>query len=351
MSHAQNVFSITTRTQALVAHPLIKRANLGFTLEQPFSWSLINAASVLARMPQESSPEFDPVRVDQMKIKCANLRHFNRQVGSNDVGMHAIAQCLRTEEEIPLDAIKQQARDRVKIERRSGKCSAANVSARYTFLVSSMYEAAQAKHREIKLLLDEVYYICNRSDEQLSSHEASGIIHTGDTFEDHELVDYDAYDYVIESLLDRCTMPIVKATEEVQRVMDKTYRVSALSTAQLLMTELKKLGEEVGISWAKLDAETAAINAELDAVQGAEAQSDAEIDALCDDSWLPAAETAQTKSQPQRTTIKSPERLAREAEEARITSVDAALKEATAAKKARAAAKKAAKSSELASQA
>lgn len=339
MNNAQNTFSIACRTQALVSHPLIKRANLGFTLEQPFSWSLINAASVLARQAREGDHDYDPDRVDQLKIKCANLRHFNRQVGSNDVGMGAIATCLRTEEEIPLDQIKAQARDRVKMERRSGKCSAAGVSARYTFLVSSLYETAQAKQREIKALLDEVYFICNRSDEELS---------TG-SFEDAELVDYDQYDYVIESLLDRCTMPIVKATEEVQRVMDKTYRIQALGQAQVLMTELKKLGEEVGISWGKLAAETAAINAELDAVQHAEATSDAEIDALCDAAVvLPPAEIDNVGIQPQRRTIKSPERLAREAEEARVASVDAALKETAAAKKAKAATTKAAKAAKSA---
>ncbi len=338
--NANNVFSIVTRLQATLSHSLIKRQNFGFTLTQPFSWSLINAAAVLARLPtDECDEDYNPERLDQLKTKCANLRHFNRQVGENTVGMGAINQCLRLDEEINLEDIQRTARERVKVERRSGKCGPAAVKSRYVQLYTSMYEAAQAKHREVKSLCDEVYFICNRSDEELSDLQ---------TYQDEDLVDFDQYDYVVEGLLDRCVQPVVRATEELQRVLDKSYRVTAISEGQQLMAELRKIGTEVGISWAKMDAENKAIDGELDKAQAEEAATDAELDSLMDDVSFddiikPETPVAVRKSK----TIKSAERLAREAEDARVAAVDAELKEKAAKAKAKRALNKAKKASSL----
>jgi hypothetical protein len=333
--NANNVFSIVSRLQSTLAHPLIKRANLGFTLTSPFSWSLINAAAVLARMPQlESDPLFNSDRLDQLKTKCANLRHFNRQVGDNEVGMGAINQCLRLDEEVNLEGIQKLARDRVKVERRSGKCSAANVKSRYVQLYTAMYEAAQQKHREQRALIDEVYFICNRSDE---------LLFDGSTYQDEELVDFDEYDYVVEGLLDRCVQPIVKATEELQRVLDKSYRVTAIAEGQQLMAEIKRIGTEVGISWAKMDAENKAIDEELRIAAADEAAVDADLDACMDEVDLGAMATVPVNRVT--VTIKSPERLAREAEDARVAAVDADLKDKAAKAKAKRALAKAAKES------
>lgn len=316
---ANNVFSIVSRLQATLQHSLIKRANLGFTLEQPFSWALINAAATLARLPSdECDDDYNPERLDQLKTKCASLRHFNRQVGSNDVGMGSIHSCLRVDEEVNLEDIQRIARDRVKVERRSGKCGPAAVKARYVQLYTTMYEAAQTKARQTKALIDEVYFICNRSDEELSD------LHT---YQDEELVDFDAYDYMIEGLLDRCVQPTVRATEELQRVLDKSYRITAISEGQQLMAELKKIGTEVGISWAKMDAENKAIDGELDAAQADEAATDADLDALMDTVDLGAVTEPELPPVRQSRTIKSAERLAREAEDVRVAAVDADLKE------------------------
>lgn len=330
---ANNVFSIVSRLQAVLSHNLIKRQNFGFTLTQPFSWSLINAAAVLARMPSdELDDDYNPERLDSLKIKCANLRHFNRQVGENAVGMGAINQCLRLDEEVNLEDIQRLARERVKVERRSGKCGPTAVKSRYVQLYTGMYEAAQAKHREMKALCDEVYFICNRSDEELTDLQ---------TYQDEELVDYDQYDYIVEGLLDRCVQPVVRATEELQRVLDKSYRIEAISAGQQLMTELKKIGTEVGISWAKMDAENKAIDGELDKAQADEAATDAELDQLMDSVDLGSVTAPETPvAVRQSKTIKSAERLAREAEDARVAAVDANLKEKAAqAKIKRAAAK------------
>lgn len=338
--NTNNVFSIITRLQATLSHSLIKRQNFGFTLTQPFSWSLINAAAVLARMPSdELDDDYNPERLDQLKIKCANLRHFNRQVGENAVGMGAINQCLRLDEEVNLEDIQRLARERVKVERRSGKCGPAAVKSRYIQLYTGMYEAAQTKHREMKALCDEVYFICNRSDEELTDLQ---------TYQDEELVDYDQYDYVVEGLLDRCVQPVVRATEELQRVLDKSYRIEAISTGQQLMAELKKIGTEVGISWAKMDAENKAIDGELDKAQADEAATDAELDQLMDSVDLGNVTAPETPvAVRQSRTIKSAERIAREAEDARVAAVDAELKEKAAKAKTKRALNKAAKASSL----
>ena len=75
--------------------------------------------------------DFPVERYDQLVIKMATLRHFNRKTsGCNEIGMGTINACLRPEQPISLDEIKQQARDRIKIERRMGKLKAEIAAAR-----------------------------------------------------------------------------------------------------------------------------------------------------------------------------------------------------------------------------
>ena len=130
-------------------------------------------------------------------------------------------------------------------------------------------------------------------------------------------------------------------------MLDKSYRITAIADAQTLMTELKKIGTEVGISWAKMDAENKAINAELDAAQADEAATDADLDAQMDSVDLTTVTEPEQPPVRQSRTIKSDERLAREAEEARVAQVDAALKEKAAEAKVKRALAKAKKASSL----
>ena len=95
MSTLNQIFSIATRTLGVVDHPMLKRANLGFQLNQPFAWSLINTAAVAARMLDEHgytaeqlesqhvrddivASEFPVERFDELTIKMATLRNFNQ---------------------------------------------------------------------------------------------------------------------------------------------------------------------------------------------------------------------------------------------------------------------------------
>ena len=340
--NANNVFSIISRLQALCGHPLIKRHNFAFTIDQPFAWSLINSSSVLANLPQREEEEgFDPERINSLRIKCATLRHFNRQVGSNDIGMGAINACLRTDEEVPLDAIKKAAQDRVKIERRSGKINSAAIKSRYVQLYTEMYEAAESKKRKTRALMDEVYFICNRSDDELLCGDFERMLESGMVYRDEELADFDAYDYMVESVLDKCVNPIVRAKQAAQAVLDKSYRSAAIHEASELIEQLEVLGKEVGIDWKKMDADEKRLDDEINAVVADDAQSDAELEAELDSVDL-AEHIEPEPVVRKRTTIKSPERLAREAEEARVAKLDAEDKAAKAHAKAQRALKKAA---------
>lgn len=323
--NANNIFSLAVRTLAAVEHPLIKRANLGFALKQPFSWSLINSAAVFAQLPvAEQRGE----RGDQLKVKLASLRYFNRQVGDNEIGMGVIRTCLKPDEnEVSLDEIKVIAQDRVKMERRSGKLMPAQVKARYKQLSTNMYEEACAKKRALSALIDEVFFICNRSDEELNTppegESESGAAHkhmittefaTHFVYQDEELVDFDQYAHLLDGLLDKCVQPVIRAREELQRVLDRSYRVGVCEDGAKLMSELEHLGKELGINWKKLSDENARIDAELVAAEA----SINEDEATLDDVFAEAdAEFTEALSEAQapiviRTTIKSPERLARE---------------------------------------
>lgn len=326
--NANNVFSLVIRTSAAVEHPLIKRANLGFALKQPFSWGLINAAAVLAQLP---ASEQVGERADQLKVKLASLRHFNRQVGDNDIGMGVINACLKPDEkDVSVEEIQRIAQDRIRIERRSGKLMPAGVKARYVQLYTGMYETACAKKRALAALLDEVFFIVNRSDEQLSTPPAgdaeSGVAQrhmittefsTLFVYEDALLADFDQYGYLLDGLLDKCVQPVIRAREELQRVLDRNYRVSVSTHGSALMAELEQLGKELGIDWQKIADENARIDAEIKAASAELAAEDENLDDVFAqaDAELSEALCAETTATKPMVTIKSPERLAREAEE------------------------------------
>jgi hypothetical protein len=336
MQTVNQVFSITTRVLAVCDHSLLRRANLSFALNQPFAWSLINSAAVLARMLDEHkvsaesldseiirkdllTSEFDIEKADQLIIKLATLRHFNRLAcGANEIGMGTINACLKPDEsEVSLDAIKQTARDRVKIERRMGKLKPTGVAARFEELVTGMYQTEVERKRQTRRLMDEVFFLCNRSDDMLFVGNYEQELQPNTAYKDGELADFDQYAYLSEALAEKCVEPVIRAKTELQNIMDRSYRTQALADCTLLMKELDKLAVELGINFAKIDAENAKIDAEIAQAEAASAKTDAEIDAAIDELDVKVeADAPVAPEHRQRVTIKSPERLAREAAEA-----------------------------------
>ena len=295
------IFALATRTAAVCDHPMLKRANLGFTLNQPFAWSLINTAAVAARMLDEHgyvaeqlesesvrddimNSEFPVERYDQLVVKMATLRHFNRKVsGCNEIGMGTINACLRPEQPISLDEIKQQARDRIKIERRMGKLKADRVAARFTELVTGMYQTAEDKKAQNKRLIDEVFFLCNRSDDMLFVGNYEKQLDANRAYQDIELADYDGYEHLGEGLAEKLVEPIIRARDEIHSLMDRSYRVQTQERGDALLNELESLATALGINFVKIDMQDALIDAELDGAEHAEAQTDAEIDAAIDE--------------------------------------------------------------------
>lgn len=364
------IFSIATRVLSVVEHPMIKRANLGFTLQQPFAWSLINTAAVAARMLDEHghsaesleseavrdtilASDFNVERYDQLVIKMATLRNFNRRsCGTNDIGMGIINACLKPDEsKVSLEDIKQSARDRIKIERRMGKLKSQGVAARFTELVTGMYETELAKKRQTKRLMNEVFFLCNRSDDMLFIQQYENQLEAHTAYKDIQLVDYNNFDYLGDTLAEKCVEPVIRAKDEVQRLMDRSYRASILQDGTQLMKEIDKLAIELGINFAKINAENAKIEAEIAQIEASEATDDAAIDALDLDLDLPP-ETTEMPAGRERRTIKSEARLQREAEEAQAAAERTEYEAKNAAKAAKAKATRQAKAAQsIASQA
>ena len=366
------IFSLTTRVLAVVEHPMIKRANLGFTLQQPFAWSLINTAAVAARMLDEHgysaesleseavrddilASDFNVERYDQLVIKMATLRHFNRRsCGTNDIGMGIINACLKPEEsKVSLEDIKQSARDRIKIERRMGKPKPQAVAARFNELVTGMYETEVAKKRQTKRLMDEVFFLCNRSDDMLFVQQYENQLEAHTAYQDIQLADFNQYDYLGDMLAEKCVKPVIRAKDEVQRLMDRSYRASTLTEGTQLLKEIDKLAVELGINFTKIDAENAKIEAEIAQAEASEAEAEAAIDALDFDTdpVLPA-EIADVPAGRERRVIKSDARVQREAEEAQAAAQRAEYEAKNAAKAAKAKTTRQAKAAQsLASQA
>lgn len=356
------IFSLATRTLAVVEHPMLKSKNLGFQLNQPFAWSLINTAAVMARMMDEEgycaeqleslyirdeiiASEMNIERLDQLIIKMATLRNFNRKVcGSNEIGMGTINACLKPDEAaVSLDDIKIAARDRIKVERLHGKLKPSQVKARFTELVTGMYDTELNKKRQTKRLMDEVFFLCNRSDDMLFAGNYEQQLEAHTTYQDIQLADYDQYAHLGDSLAEKCVTPIVRARDEVKALMDKSYRSSVQADGSKLLAEIEKLAIELGINFAKIDAETAKINAEIADAEAEDAEIDAEIDTLDLNALELPAEIAEAPAKPATRTIKSEARLKREAEETQAAQERAEYAAANAAKAAKAKATREAK--------
>lgn len=312
MQTINTIFSLATRTLAVCEHPMLRKANLAFTLNQPFSWALINSAAVAARLLDEHgyaaeqlesesvrdamiNSDFPVDRYDQLTIKMATLRHFNRKVsGTNEISMGQINACLRPETPISLDEIKTQARDRVKIERRMGKLKPENVGKRFNELVLSMFDTADKRKRQVQRLMDEVFFLCNRSDDMLFVGNYEEQLEANQVYQDIQLADFDNFEHLAEGLAEKLVEPIIRARDEVQALMDRSYRVQVQEEGAKLKAELDSLATALGINFAKIDAQNAAIDAEIAGVERAEVKTDADIDAAIDqlDITLPEVKEA-----------------------------------------------------------
>lgn len=334
MQTLNTIFSLATRTIAVCEHPMLRKANLGFTLNQPFAWALINSAAVAARLLDEHgyaaeqlesesvrdaiiNSEFPVERFDQLTIKMATLRHFNRKVsGINEIGMGQINACLRPETPISLDDIKAQARDRVKVERRMSRLKPENVSKRFNELVTSMYETAESRKRQVQRLMSEVFFLCNRSDDMLFVGNYEQQLKANHCYQDIELADFDSFEHLGESLAEKLVEPILKARDEIRLLMDRSYRIQVQEEGAKVLAELDALATALGINFAKIDAQNTAIDAEIATAERADARTDAEIDEAIDqlditEATLQAAaqatEPKPTRGRGSRTRVAKPE--------------------------------------------
>lgn len=341
---ANAIFSLVTRTSAVLDHSMLRRFNLGFTLHQPFAWSLINSAGTLCRMLDEqgylasemtspalrdemlTNPNLRIESIDQLLIKCATLRNWNRRCsGTNDIGMGQIAACLRTGDEgdnVNIDDIKNQARSRVKAEVTAGRLrnNKEAITARYKLLVSTLFETASKRHAQMKRLMDEVFFVCNSHDAMLFVGNFEQQLEANTVYADTALTDYDQYGHLADALAEKLVMPVTNARNELQAFMDRSFLQSTQTTGAALMAELTSIAKELGIDWAKIDAEKQSVNALIDGIEAANANAATNVDNAInslDEALTQALLDAQPVIEKHRTLVKSTERLAREAEEAK----------------------------------
>lgn len=357
--NANTIFSLCTRLSAILDHSVLRRHNIGFALEQPFSWSLINTAAVMARIIDEYDvcaeqldsseiradllgSDFPVEKIDQMVIKMASLRHFNRQASNrNEVGMGQIMSCLRFDTPPSLEEITLDARKRVVQEVVTGRTPKAKAKVRFLELRNSLYQAAEERKAKDKRLQDEVFFLCNRSDDHLFVTDVESDLESGKAYHDHQLVDYDQYEHVVEGLLEKMASAVIRARTELQITMDRTNISTTLITCNKLMTELEAIGTEIGIDFGMIQRRTADIEGLIDDVAQVDTNTaesvKAELDTLTDDEPLPESDNTPVDAR-KRVLIKSPERLAREEADAKAAALTAKLnaKAAQTAAKARA---------------
>jgi hypothetical protein len=334
--NANTAFSLVTQLTAVLEHPLLKRANLGFALRAPFNWALINAAAVYLRL--EAADQASE-RGDQLKVKMATLRHFNRMATThNEVGMGEIRSCLRPDEkEVSLADMQKRARERITMDVIKGRILKKDAGVEYKRLTSQFYEQACAEKRKMAAMLDEVLFLCNRSDDMLSASDEARCLDAHTAYPDAQLVDFDQYDYMIDGLLEKMTMPTIQAMETLHNV--RSYRTEVIAVAEQLKAELEHISVALGINWKKLEDERKAVAAEFDSTDK-ETNLDVLFDAADAEAALPPVVELPVPAQ--RTVIKSAERQAREEAEAKAALERAEYEKKQAQRNARSAATRAA---------
>lgn len=323
-TNTTNIISIVSRLKGVLDHPLIKRANLGWTLRSPFSWSIINTGATLARQLYQvgamasdisrdhireellANPDFNAERADQLLIKLATLRHWNSELEGSSIGMGEINQCLRpSEDAISIEEIKATARERIKIERRMGRLKPEAVTARFQELVSKMWDEACERKRQLQRLTDEVFFLANACDVVLFVGNYEQSLKANQAYDDADLVDADEYGHMLEAVLEKCVEPLIRAREELRRVMDRSYREVTQRDGSKLMVEIEKLGKEVGIDFKKIEAMNEAVDAAIDGAESTAAVDDAAIDALDFNPVIEAPAENVTPIKPKRTRVKA----------------------------------------------
>ena len=268
MTHtAQSIINIFSKTQSLSTDPIFRKLNIGWLLSSPFEWNIINRAAVLARMDEDIR---NSEKGDQVKVALASLRHFAKLAESHEVGMGAIRNCLKIDAEINIDAIKKLTRDQVAMELRNKPMSVEQIVKRRTELQTLKLEQATAQKAQNEALLDEVYFLCNSSDSELS---------TGVVGDDAQLVDFDEYGYIVESLLEKLVRPLREMRIHLKSLRDRSFIASHIEACNRYLPEIEKLMVEAGIDVAKLDGEEKRIEDTLLAADAEFDKTDAEVEA------------------------------------------------------------------------
>lgn len=302
---------LVLQIQAICDAPQLARLRLGFQLQAPFNWSIINAASTLVRLERE---DYQSERGDGIKVKLATLRHFARMLncGGLEIGMAAVRACIQPEKPIEQDRLKLNAKERIMIERRSGKLGPdpKGIQRRYQELYLGMVQQAEQRQEQNQTLLSDILDISNATGDELYMGDTSRDLQPGTEYDDVLLADIDQYAYLVEGLRGKCSMPLIRAREELERTLDRTYLLNEKRGCEQLLGEVKRLATVLGLSWDIVDAEKIKLNKELEVLTAAEQASEQSLDEVLDATDLGA------KIDPvQRSTtrlIKSPERLKRE---------------------------------------
>lgn len=347
MNTIDHTIDLVLQIQAVCDAPQLARLRLGFQLAAPFNWSIINAAGALVRLERE---DYQSERGDGIKVKLATLRHFARLLncGGLEIGMAAVRACIQPEKPIEHDRLKLAAKERIMIERRNGKLSAdpKGIQRRYQELYLGMVQQAEQRQEQNQALLSDILDVSNATGDELYMGDTSRDLQPGTEYDDVLLADIDQYGYLVEGLRGKCSMPLIRAREELERILDRTYLLNEKRSCEQLLDHVKRLADVLGLSWDIVDAEQLKLTKEIADLTAAEQASEQSLDEV-----LEATDLGAKIDPVQRNTtrlIKSPERLKREkldadahqkaflAEQAEL---EAQAKTAAATRKAKAAAK------------
>lgn len=358
MNTIDNTIDLVLQIQALCDAPQLARLRLGFQLQAPFNWSIINAASTLMRLERE---DYQSERGDQIKVKLATLRHFARLLngGGLEISMAAVRVCIQPEKPIEHDRLKLNAKERIMIERRNGKLGPdpKGIQRRYQELYLGLVQQAEQRQEQNQTLLSDIMDVSNATGDELYCGDTGRDLQPGTEYDDILLADIDQYSYVVEGLRGKCSMPLIRAREELERTLDRTYLLNEQRACKELLEHTKRLADVLGLSWNIVDAEQLKLNKEIAELTASEAAAEQTLDEVLETTdlgalvkgkkvpWTKPVTYADHLTTNTPRLIKSPERLKREqanadahqkafqAEQAEA----AALAKAEAAKKAKAA--------------
>ncbi len=313
-------FNFVFLVQSLCAHEKLRSKGFGFQLNAPFNFHIINAASNLVRMPIEDR---ESAKGDYLRVKLATLRTFARIVDTEAFAVtdSQVRSCLKLEKPIEPDEFRKRTNAEMHRLHHKGllPLDEKGIKLRRAQIHKDLIWRAECIQEENRRMLNDVRDLANATGDQLWLGDTSRGLEPEVEYSDLELADFNDYicEDIVDKLLDKCQTPLILMRDFLSEACRGQNIPARRQVFEDLLTQVNALAAELGLSWSFVDQERANLDAILSADDAEQAAAKDKLQAILDEDDEPLDTSAISPRTTPIRVIKSPERLAREADDQR----------------------------------